>query len=329
MGKRVTYTEIAKNTGISISTISRVVKGNVTVKEETRQAVLKALDSYGYFIDMPEESAESNLILVSLPSLNNPFYSKIIDGIESSASRFGMQILLHVGSINQRTIKSFLALINSTNAIGLITLNYIEKPLLTMLSNTLPMVQCCEMNAEMDLPFVTINDIAAAKKAVNHLASKNNKRIALINGPHEFKYSHDRLIGYKEALKENNLEFEEQLVIQLPDINFDMALSTSMQLLTSTNPPDAFFTVSDIFAAAVIRAASKCNLRIPDDIEVIGFDNIDISIMSTPSITTINQPKFQLGLLSCETLCRVITGTSGKISQIYVDTELVTRESTS
>lgn len=327
MSKKVTYSEISKLTGISISTISRVVKGNVPVKSETRDRVIAALKKHEYF-DKTNSQYFSKIIFVNIPSMANPFYSKIIEGIEDSANQYGMHVIINVDEINNKTIKRIITLLKETHAAGLITLNHIKPEILEILSKKITLVQCCERVSGLKLPFVTINDIQAAKKAMTHLISHHNKRIAFINGPNYYKYSIDRLEGYKRSLEENNIPFDSEIVIQLPAINYDMAYSSAMQLLTTTTRPDAFFTSSDVLAAAVINAAKKCNLKIPEELEVIGFDNINISTMLSPSITTISQPKYQLGIQSSDTLCRLINGTSGILTQNIIDTELILREST-
>jgi LacI family repressor for deo operon, udp, cdd, tsx, nupC, and nupG len=327
MAKKITYAEISKSTGISISTISRVVKGNIPVKNDTRERVITALKEYGYF-DNINSNYFSKIIFVNIPSMANPFYSEIIKGIETSAKQYGMHVIINVDEINNKTIKRIVRLLKETHASGLITLNHIEPEILKILSRQITIVQCCERVSNMNLPFVTINDIQAAKKAMNHLISHNNKRIAFINGPNCYKYSKDRLEGYKESLEENNLAYDPKIVVQLPDINYDLAFSNAMQLLTTDNRPDAFFTSSDVLAAAVINAAKKCNISIPEELEVIGFDNINIATMVSPSITTISQPKYQLGIQSSETLCRLINGTSGNLTKNTIDTELILREST-
>jgi len=236
--------------------------------------------------------------------------------------------MIHEDHINKSTIDSILYLIKSTKAIGMITLNHIDKEELLRLNEAIPIVQCCECLPSLDIPFVSIDDISASIRAVNYLISLGNKRIAMINGPIRYKYSKDRLKGYQKAIINAGLDVENKLIVQLPEINFDMAVSAIMQLLSSPNPPDAFFTVSDVYAAAVIRAAINSNLSVPKDVSVIGFDNVEISSMCTPNITTVSQPRFQLGLLSCDMLDKILCGEGNSVQSIFLETELIIREST-
>jgi len=329
MKKKPTYTEISKLTGISVSTISRVLNSNINVSKEKEEKIITAMQKLGYKHPLlQKKSMEKSLIIINLPSLNNPFYSKITEGIKSAATRNNYQVMIHEDHINKTTIDSILYLIKSTKAIGMITLNHIDEEELLRINDAIPIVQCCECLPSLDIPFVSIDDITASIRAVNYLISLGNKRIAMINGPIRYKYSKDRLKGYQKAITSAGFEVENKLIVQLPEINFDMAVSAVMQLLSSPNPPDAFFTVSDVYAAAVIRAAINSNLSVPKDVSVIGFDNVEISSMCTPNITTVSQPRFQLGLLSCDMLDKILCGEGNSVQSIFLETELIIREST-
>lgn len=328
--KKITYSEISANSGISIATISRVINNSSNVREETRNAVIDAMKVLGYDTSALEAlSAKTNdLIIFNIPSLDNPFYSLIIGGAKAAAQRNGYNMLINEDPIDDKSIDAFTALLKKTNAAGLISTNCISRANLLKLEALVPLVQCCECIPSMDIPFVTIDDVAAASNAVSYLISLGKKRIAFINGPIEYKYAQDRLKGYLQALAAAKLEKDSDLVIQLHEISYDMAVSAAFQLLNSEKRPDAFFASSDVYAAAAIKAARRSALRVPEDIAIVGFDNIELSSMCTPSITTVNQPKFQLGLLSCEMLIKRICKEQIPIRNMYMDTELIVRETT-
>lgn len=328
--KKITYSEISELSGISIATISRVMNNSSNVREETRSSVIEAMKALGYDAAAIEAlSPKSNaLIIFNIPSLDNPFYSLIIKGAKAAAARNGYNMLVNEDPIDDRSIEEFSRLLKKTCAAGLITTNCISRSNLLKLNATLPLVQCCECIPSADIPFVTIDDVAAARNAVSYLISLGKKRIAFINGPIEYKYAQDRLKGYLQALDAAHLEKDSDLIIQLQEINYDMAVSAAFQLLNSEKRPDAFFASSDVYAAAAIKAARRSSLRVPQDIGIVGFDNIELSSMCTPSITTVNQPKFQLGLLSCEMLLKRISKEQIPISAMYMDTELIVRETT-
>ncbi|WP_320127566.1 LacI family DNA-binding transcriptional regulator [uncultured Sphaerochaeta sp.] len=333
MGKeanKITYSRIAEVSGISMATISRIMNNSSNVKEETRNAVIASMKQLGYDTSHLEAiAAKSNdLIIFNIPSLDNPFYSLIIQGAKASAARNGYNMLLNQDPIDDRSIDTFLALLKKTNAAGLITTNCISRQNLVKLNASIPLVQCCECDSTLDIPFVTIDDVSASRNAVEYILSLGKKRIAFINGPLQYKYARDRLKGYLQALEDASIPCDPDMIIQLQEINYDMAVSAVFQLLNSEKRPDAFFASSDVYAAAAIKATRRTNLKVPQDIAIVGFDNIELSSMCTPSITTVNQPKFQLGLLSCEMLIKRISKEQIPISNMYMDTELIVRETT-
>jgi LacI family repressor for deo operon, udp, cdd, tsx, nupC, and nupG len=328
---KTTYQKLAAVTGISIATISRVITGAPGVKEETRQKVVQLLDHYGYDISqirLRDAALKSGLLVFNIPSFGNPFYGQILSGAKMAATQRGWQLLINEEHINDSTIGSFLTFLKKVNAVGLITANHVSPPLLKKLNEEIPLVQCCEYDSSFDIPFVSIDDVAAAKTSMEYLFSLGRKNIAFINGPIRYKYARQRLQGYREALEEAGIPSSDDMVLQLPDISYDLAVSAVTNLLNEGKRPDAFFCASDVFAAAVISAASRAGLSVPQDIMAMGFDNVDISFMTSPTITTINQPKFQLGFSSCEFLVERVTNPQSPLHNILLATELIAREST-
>lgn len=190
------------------------------------------------------------------------------------------------------------------------------------------MVQCCEYNEEATYPYVSIDDFTAAENATNYLISCGCTKLAFINGPATFKYANKRYEGFSSALSKAEISIPPNWVVQLPEINYEMAYSAVCRILNSETRPNAFFTISDIFAAAVIRAAKRFHLHVPKDIMVVGFDNIDLSSMTSPSLTTVNQPGFQQGYSACELLLKIIENPSVTPRSLLLDAELIIREST-
>jgi LacI family repressor for deo operon, udp, cdd, tsx, nupC, and nupG len=260
----------------------------------------------------------------------NPFYSQVFFGAKSAAIRHGYHLLINEEHINGNTIDSVINLIQSVNAAGLILTNFTETAHLKKLSSVLPLVQCCEYDASLDLPYVSIDDIAAAHTVMNYFISHGRRRIAFVNGPIRYKYARQRLRGYQEALEKAGIELDPKLVIQLPEINYDMAVSAVAQLLgmSGENPPDAVFCASDVFAAASIKAAGRLGFSVPGKLIVAGFDNIEIASMASPTITTIDQPRFQIGFSGTELLAERIANPFAPSRGILLETSLVVREST-
>lgn len=330
--KKSTYQDIAAEAGVSIATISRVLTGTSRVKEETLQKVLEAMAKHGY--DVEEIQANMNrdnggIILFNIPSLENPFYSQIAQGARAAAYRRGYQFLINEEHINENTISNIMNLIETVNAVGIVMTNHVPTALLTRLDNTIPLVQCCEYDVDLKIPYVSVDDIAATRTTMEYLLSLGRQRIAFVNGPIRYKYARHRLQGYLRSLERAGISHEPKYNIQLPEVNFDLAVSAVMQLLGSDIRPDAFFCASDIYAAAVIKSCTRMGLNVPRDIMVVGFDNIEIASIMNPTITTVNQPRYQLGFSSCNLLIELINNPKSNVRNILLETELIVRESTS
>lgn len=320
--------DVAKQAGVSPATVSRVFNHAEPMKEETRQKVLAAAKLLGY---SPKEPVADNrsILVMNVPFIGNPFYSDIIKGAKSAATHNNCTLIITEETFTLETLPDYLSTLRHINAKGLIVLNYLTPETRDLINKKLPLVQCCEFDTNSQVSCVGIDNVHAAEKAVKHLVSLGRTKIAFLNGPSSYKYSEYRLKGYQKVLREYNLHPNPEWCINLPDITIDYAYATAIRLLTSNSIPDAIFTASDICAAGVIKAAVHKNFQVPEDIMVVGFDNIDISSMTMPSITTINQPRFQLGFVACNILCEKIKNPNAEQQTVLMETELVIRESTS
>ncbi len=330
--KTYTYRELNHLTGISIPTLSRVFNRSEAVSDSTRERVLEALREIGYETDelAVKKSLRQPTIVFNIPSYENPFYSPIIQGAIDAAERSRFNLVVNSSMLSTKEeLEGFLSLMRCINASGTILTNALTPEMLHAISSEIPTVQCTECLADQDVPFVTIHDSLAAKTAVNHLLSIGRKRVAFLNGPTTYKYARERLDGYRSALIEAGIGYDRSIISELPRISYNLALSAAHQILNSPVRPDAFFTASDTLGVAVMKASERLGLKVPRDVAVVGFDNIEISSMSTPSLTTINQPTTQLGMLAVDLLIKVINGEELSMSKMWLDAELIVRESTS
>ena len=331
MKKNVTITQIAEYLNISPATVSRALNHRSLVNPETLEKIDAAMQSLGYHSSRPSNHRQNRqkIILLNIPDINNAFYQEIIKGAGSSASAHKYTLLINEGPLSQSTIQDYCNILTDINASGTILLNRLPEEDLQAIHAICPLVQCSEYNEESEFPYVSINNYSAAKTAVEYLLSCGCNKISLLNGPRNFRYSSERLHGFIDAITQAEVFIPKKWIIHLPEVNFNIAYAAVCKLLNADVRPDAFFAVSDIFAAAAIRGLHRYNLRIPDDVMVIGFDNIPISMMTSPSITTISQPTISQGYAACESLIDMIEN-PGVVSQsLILETELIVRESTS
>lgn len=326
---KYTVRDVAKLSGVSPATVSRVINHRDLVDDETAAKVNAAMDELGYIAKATHTapSTEKAIILINVED-KNPFYEDVLQGAITSANAHGFKLIANFDAIETATIGDFIGLVRKIHAAGIITLTQIRADILKQIQDVLPIIQCCEYNAETSVPHISIDDYAATQQAVKFLIQAGCAKIAMLNGPLSYKYARERLRAFQNTMHDANLSVPPFWLLQVPKIDYDMAYTVVSQFLsTPENRPDAFFATSDIFAAAVINAAAKLNIRVPQDMMVIGFDNLALCKMMHPAITSVNQPKFQLGYTACEYLINHIKNKRAPIQSVTLATNLIIRES--
>lgn len=328
---KVTIREIADMANVSIATVSRIINHKDNVKPATKKKVIKAMEELHFLPKSlpPLSNADSKIILICIPDLNNPFNNPIISGIQKAADTQGYDVLILQARNLYTDSNDYTNILKNASISGILILASVPQPeLLSELALRCPVVMCSEYAEDYGVSYVSIDDVAASRKAVNYLISTGRKKIGFINGNMNFKYSRHREKGYMEALNAAALEVNPAWIAHLSAIDYQLGLSSAYHMLSLPNRPDAIFACSDLLAAGVINAARQLNLNVPHDVSVVGFDNIELTTMITPTITTIEQPCFQIGYQSCELLIEKINNPQTEIKQIMLDTELIVRDST-
>ena len=325
------FSEIAEIAGVSTATVSRVMNDQSTVKPHLVEKVCEALSAQGinpndYIVQAP---SSGKLLLFVLPFDFNSFFNEIIKGAKASAIQHGYTMMILQEHINSNTFPAFEHLIKSARISGVICLNHVNAQLMHALSSLVPVVQLCDYNLQSKtVSSVSLDDFEMAAAAVNHLVSQGRKRIAFMSGSLKYRDNYVRQEGYLKALQAAGIRPTQRWIINLPEIDYNMAFSSATQLFSQTVRPDAFLTISDLYACAVINAARRLHLLVPDDLMVIGYDNVDYATISSPQITTINTPKHQMGYTASELLIDRIQNPGSTIQHINLQSELIIREST-
>lgn len=324
ISENVTISQIAEKAKVSTATASRVINQPGTVKEETRNRVLQAMKELNY----QTKRSDHKILLASFSDFVNPFYSECITGMQTAARRRDYQLFLQQID-NTDNPAAYDNLINSKVFQGIIFCHSVPSgETLDSLRMKYPIVMCSQYNDETDIPYVAIDDYESAWKAVSYLAATGRKKIAFINSSLNHSYSRLREKGYREALLAAGLLVREEWIAHLMDISFDIAYSIAHSLLSAADIPDAIFCASDVFACAAVKAAHTCNLDIPADIAIMGFDNVNLTNMTFPTISTVNQPAYQMGYQSCNLLIDQIENPSISNRAIIMATDIVVRAST-
>lgn len=329
--ERVTMEQIAQKADVSIATVSRIINNTGSVKPKTKQKVLDVMQELSFHPKTTPvlNDVSSRVILMFVPDFSNPFNALVIDGVQKAAYTNGYEVLLLQSKDFYKSSNDYINLIHSYSIAGILILSPSpSQDLIEQLRFRCPIVMCSEYAEDYGVSYVSINDIESAKKAVNYLISTECKKIAYLNCNLQFKYARHREKGYLQALADAGLESDPSWISHIPYINYQLALSNAKHILSLDNRPDSIFACSDVFAIAAIQAAKEVGLRVPDDISIIGFDNIDLSVMSDPQLTTISQPCYNIGFQACDLLIEKIQNTNLPDRQIVLDTELIVRGST-
>ncbi len=340
MPKKVTVADIAAESGVSSATVSRVLHHPELVDNLTAARVRDVAEKLEYPRALSQlattpvfggtsATAYDEVIVLALPRYDNPFYGEVIHGAQDATQAAGRQLLVSYDPISPANIDRMGNLLGRERVVGLISMCPMTVPLLEHLEAWLPVIQCGEYAKGGDAPYITIDDSAAALTATDHLIDCGCSNLAILCGPESFKYSRERLSGFERSAEKHGIAVMDSHVIHLPDNSFDVAFSAVTHLLGEKDAPDGIFTYSDSSAAAAIRAAQKLGKLVPQDLQVVGFDNTDTSSMVTPSITTISQPRYQMGYSACTMLFERLRGTNGTGTRMTLGTELIVRESTS
>ncbi|MCV3296610.1 MAG: LacI family DNA-binding transcriptional regulator [Oenococcus sp.] len=330
MKTKINAYDIAKAANVSAATVSRFMHHPEKIKNSTAERIQAAIDKFGYAHKDTKQNGQKRIILLNVPDITNIFYAEVIEGAKESAESNGYHLLVDQTALNASNILLFATLITKLHVFGVIILNQLPTYILNKIAKMTRVVQCCEYNPSAQLPFVSIDDYSAAKMASKQFLVSGKKQLAMINGNQDFKYAHERERGFCSAITEAGAKINPDWIVSLPVISYDLAYSTAVRLLNQKNHPDAFFCVSDTLGAGVVSAARKLKLKIPEDVAIIGFDNTIISNVISPSLTTINQPKWQEGYLAVDLLVNNYDREqlNNPDKQINLPVELIVREST-
>lgn len=322
--------DVAKLANVSPATVSRVLRQPDLVSKETKQKVMEVIKELNYKPDMSASqlrTRETKIILVIVPDITSPFFSKVLRGIEHTAVENGYQVILGDTENDIEREKDYIDLLYRKQADGALLLTArMNKENLENLSKKFPIVLACEYLDNLDIPTVSIDNVSSARKATEHLIQLGHTKIAHISGPMNIILSRDRLKGFQQAMTHNHLKINPAF-IQEGDYGIDSGYDQMMKLLSLDNHPDAVFVFNDEMALGAIKAIQDHGLIVPDDIAIVGFDNLKIASIFSPLMTTIDQPKYEIGQKATKLLLTLMKGGTVEKKKFVLKDELIVRES--
>jgi len=332
---KITLKEIAKEAGVSQSTISRMVTGNATVSYELEQKVLQASQKLG--VEFPKKINHrrefSNVIGLLVADLSNPYFLEIMRGVTSEAKNldYGVQIFETNEDIQfeEETFRS----ITNFDLSGLILCasRISDTRLLNFYHQcNLPMVLVNRYIKDPSICCITVDYHKSMFQATTHLINLGHRRIAYLSGPSKSDTSLNRRSGIVDALAQINLNLDSDLCPgSFPNVEGGFQAMISLLTLPDSKRPTAVLAYNDLIAVGALKAIRMRGLRVPEDISVIGIDNIYLTIHTNPPLTTISPPKVQIGALAMRTIYRMNIGDYEKgEGYMEIDAPLTLRYST-
>ncbi|WP_339893071.1 LacI family DNA-binding transcriptional regulator [uncultured Algibacter sp.] len=332
----VTLKKLAQILNLSISTVSRALNDHPDISESTRDKVKNLAQTMQYVPNIFAKGFRkhrTNIIGVIVPTITHYFTTTIVRGILEEASTRGYRVI--ISESNNDVIKQT-EMLNTMIQFGvdgiLASLTKMTRDIDTILPtlNTLPFILFDKVSSKIPCTQITINDEEAAFNAVEHLINIGKKRIAIIK-EREFSYnSEKRYAGYLRALKEHNIGVDEKIIISVDDISLQQGKRMTNLLLSIKKRPDAIFTITDSAAVGVIQTLKKFNIKIPDEIAVVGFSNSRLSTVIEPNLTTVDQPGEAIGKNAVKHLIEEIESNVDTITSKMIEIKgtLIIRDST-
>lgn len=301
MNYKTTITDIARELNTTAATVSRALSNHPRISDETKKSVHLAATKLNYKRNRVASSlrlGKTHLIGVIIPSAEINFFGSVVHGIESIANLHGYNVVLYQSNesreYEEKGLETFLSArvdgILVSLAKGTVDYSHFEQ----IKKRGVPIVFFDRANDDLGIDSVVIDDYKGAYMATEHLISKGYKRIAHIAGPRHLKNFYDRIKGYKEALRDNNIDIDRAL-IYYGNVSIESGKEGAQYFLSLPDPPDAIFATEDFTALGVIKELKERNIRIPEDFGVIGFANEQFGEHITPTLSTVDQQTIQMG----------------------------------
>ncbi len=333
MAMSVTIYDVAREAGVSMATVSRVINGSANVKPSTRKKVLRVIEELGYrpnAVARGLASKKTTTIGVILPDISSAFFAELARGIEDIANMYHYNIIL---SNSDQNLDKELKLINNLlekQVDGLLFLggNVTEDHRRIFTTSPIPIVLVATADPKHELPSVRIDLKKASYDAVSFLLGKGHTRIAFLSESFQNAMGRARYEGYVEALKEYQVPVNENLIMEIYP-TYEMALKGTKTLLSLSVPPTAIFAANDEIAVGAIHSIQDQGLKVPQDIEVVGFDNTRIAEMVRPMLTSVVQPMYDIGAVSMRLLTKLINQEEIQNMEVVLPHRIEFRQSTS
>ncbi|QFU89121.1 HTH-type transcriptional regulator DegA [Amycolatopsis sp. YIM 10] len=327
---RVTIRDVAERAGVSVATVSKVLNQRYGVAAATSARVRSVIEELGYEASLVAQSLRNhrtNVIGILVADLE-PFSTELLKGAADAIRGSGFELVVY--SAGGRTDdkagweRRYLSRLSGTLVDGALLVTPAASP---EAREGTPVVAVDPHTGSAELPTIDSDNLRGAQLAVEHLLALGHRRIALLTGRPDLQSAQLRETGYRRALAAAGVPVDEELV-QVGAYDPEISAASARRLLDSETRPTAIFAANDLSAIATVEAARALGLRVPEDLSVVGFDNIPESVLCVPPLTTVEQPIREMGRRAIELLIPLINGQQPETTHVTLDTRLVVRQST-
>lgn len=331
----VTLKDIARQVGVSITTVSRALGGYDDVAEETKQRILQMAREMGY---RPHTIAQSlrrqrtntvGLIIPTAgPRFSDPYFTEILTGIGNEAAEHEFDLLVSTRAPGTQEQEAYERMAGSRRVDGLLVIRTRrhDERITYLVERGFPFVAFGRSDLDLDFPYVDVDGTKGLDEATQYLIDLGHRRVAYISAPPNLMFAHYRLTGYKKALERSGLPVREEW-IAIGRLTQEDGYREGLRLLDLEPAPTAIIAANDLMALGVISAAQERGLIVGRDLAVVGFDDTPLAEHSHPSLTTVHQPIYDIGKMICCMLIQLIENGDPVQRQVMLEPTLVIRES--
>lgn len=329
----VTIYDVAREANVSMATVSRVVNGNPNVKPSTRKKVLATIERLGYrpnAVARGLASKRTTTVGVIIPDISNIFFSELARGIEDIATMYKYNMILSNSDENKDKELQLINTLLEKQVDGILFLggNIGQDHIQQFKTSSAPVVLAAAYDSTGEIPSVNIDyELAAYEVTKTLIESNNNKQPALVGGREDTDVNNLKLWGYLRALKESDIEVNEDYIVK-GDYSYNGGIAAAHKLADLENPPSSVFVTFDEIAIGVMHGFQDRGYKIPEDIQVFGFDNTRLSKMVRPTLSTVVQPMYDIGAVAMRLLTKYMNKEEVSDKNVVLPHRLEKRDST-
>ncbi|MBN8236961.1 catabolite control protein A [Halobacillus kuroshimensis] len=328
----VTIYDVAREANVSMATVSRVVNGNPNVKPATRKKVHDAIERLGYrpnAVARGLASKKTTTVGVIIPDISSIFFAELARGIEDIATMYNYNIILSNSDQNKDKELHLINAMLGKQVDGLIFMggDITDDHIREFKTSSVPIALAATVDESQETPSVNIDYEEAAYDATKMLLESNNERIAFISGPENTLINTRKVTGYKRAMAEKGVEDADKYIVT-GDYSYDSGHEALEQILEMDEQPSAVFVSSDEMALGVIHGAQDRGIRVPEDMEVFGFDNTRLATMVRPTLSTVVQPMYDIGAVAMRLLTKFMNKEEVEEKNVVLPHRIIERNST-